>query len=209
MGSPVSLQNFLNQTGAGSITEQNVATPEDYANVAAIQSLLGSNAPTVPIGATTAGQAGTAPTNIGTLNVGNAQQALSVSDQIAKLQQDAEQKVAYGNYLVGQWNANHFGGQNANQFNSYMNSQVNAPIAADDAQIKALAGQTLPGQVAQNATPGEPTNWETAGNFIANNAGQIGQAFNNIGGSIGGFLGLAEGGGVKKPKKFKDFMEGK
>ena len=208
LGSPITLQDFLNQAGAGTITQQNIATPEDYANVAAINALLGSAAPSTPLTAATANQAGTAPTNIGTLNLGGAQNALSIGDQIAQLQQDAEAKQAYGTYLMGQWNANHFGGQNADQMNSYINSSVNAPIAADNAKIKALAGETLTGTGNVSAPGGLPVNWQNVGNFVANNAGNIGTALGDIGSTIGNWF--SEGGMVpKKPKKFKDFMEGK
>ena len=54
----LNLAQYLTQAGSGpTITAANVATPQNYSDIAAIQQLFGSDAPTLPISSATANQA--------------------------------------------------------------------------------------------------------------------------------------------------------
>jgi hypothetical protein len=55
---PLDLSGYLTQGTPPAITMANVATPQNYSDVAALQNLLGANAPPLPISAATADQAG-------------------------------------------------------------------------------------------------------------------------------------------------------
>jgi hypothetical protein len=56
--SPISLSSYLTQTPAPTLDIADTATAQNYADVAALQSLMGGNALALPIGAATANQAG-------------------------------------------------------------------------------------------------------------------------------------------------------
>lgn len=60
-GVPVDLSQYLKQTPAD-ISVYNAATPQQYSDIAMLQSLLGPNAPGFPISSATADQAGKIPT---------------------------------------------------------------------------------------------------------------------------------------------------
>lgn len=57
---PINLSSYLTQGVPGpDATPANVASAQDYSDIAALQEMLGTQAPTLPIGADTANQAGT------------------------------------------------------------------------------------------------------------------------------------------------------
>jgi hypothetical protein len=146
------LVNYLTQSSANAPTPTaaTLATPQNYTDVAALQSILGANAPTLPINATTAAEAGTVY-NPNTFNIGSAEantQASSIVGQIYQL-------VNAANYASQQYQANHFGGQSPQQFNSYINGlqgQINGlqsqlqTLTSGPLQINTLTGAFVPAQ---------------------------------------------------------------
>jgi hypothetical protein len=92
----ISLTQYLNQTNPSTINAANEATAQNYADVAALQSLLGGNAPILPITSTTANEAGTAPQNLSSFNITQAlQDALAYQQAVnAAGYQDAYQAAS-------------------------------------------------------------------------------------------------------------------
>lgn len=161
-GLPIALTNYLLQGNPQDISAVNTATAQDYADVAALDSILGSNAPVVPITPDTASQAGKAPLQ-NYLDYASALKAANLSDQIAKLQLDAEQAAGAGQSANNAWGYDHFGGQSADDFNSYI-SGLNSRIGSDNSQIQALAAAapTVPTAATLSEGNGGP-NWQHIG----------------------------------------------
>lgn len=90
--SNIDLTGFLTQQDPNvAFTTANVATPQDYANAQAYQTLLGNlglQTPTMAINSTTASQAGTAPTNLNSYDYGT---ALSTTQGATSAEQAAAQ----------------------------------------------------------------------------------------------------------------------
>lgn len=141
----VDLSTFLQAGTPSALNVQNFATPTQYADVAALQSLLGANAPTTLLSGTTQ-PTGTAPTLTDTFNASGAAGAVQTAQQ--KVQQtqalDTQGKTltAQGQKLENEYKANHAGGQTPDQFNA-MIGKVNAQIAAINKQLTALGSPTI------------------------------------------------------------------
>jgi hypothetical protein len=136
-GAPIDLAYYLSQKDPSVISAANTATAKDYSDIAALMALLGDRAPTLPISMDTASQAGAAP-SLNSISYEQALKAADISDQIAKLQLDAEQAEASGEAQNNAYKYNHAGGVSPDEFNNYINS-LNSRIGADNAQIQALA----------------------------------------------------------------------
>lgn len=97
--SQIDLSQFLNlQDPSQGITAATTATPEQYAQMAAIQQLLGSKTPQgTVLNPANASQAGTAPTSSASFNYQN---ALDYANQVAQQERQAGQDEA--NQLTGQ-----------------------------------------------------------------------------------------------------------
>lgn len=119
-------------------TAQNLATQQNYADVAALQGLLGTNAPVLPISSTTASEASSGTPL--SLNYADAVQAAQIQNQVAPLQAQAQGIQNQINNAEQQYSANHFGGQTPGQFNSYIN-QLSSQLTALNNQIAALNTQ--------------------------------------------------------------------
>lgn len=76
---PVDLDSYLTQQGpAGAITAANVASTQNYADLAALQELMGTAAPqNVPLQAANASQAGTVPSNLNSFDYSTAMNTIS------------------------------------------------------------------------------------------------------------------------------------
>jgi hypothetical protein len=170
-GLPIALSNYLLQGSPTAINAANTATAKDYADAAALQSLMGDSAPAVPISAETAGQAGKAPLQ-NYLDYASALKAAGISDQIAKLQLDAEQAAGAGEAENNAYSYNHAGGVSPDEFNNYI-AGINSRINADNSQIQSLAATapTIPTAAAVSEATGGP-DWqhigESAGATLAN-----------------------------------------
>ena len=88
---PVNLATYLTQLNPqGSITAANVATPDQYANLAALQQLMGNAAPgNVPLQASNASLASTAPANLNSFNYNSALTGTQQTAQTAKAMEQA------------------------------------------------------------------------------------------------------------------------
>jgi len=150
-GRPIDLTKYLAQNPSN-VTAQNIATPTQYSDVAALQELLGGNAPVVPINATTANDAGTA-TNPGALNQFDFQGA-SAAAQTAPLLTRAAALQNEANNARRQYDINHFGGQTPEQFNAYL-AGLAKQMEAINNQIAAL-GSSKAQPFSSSPVPGSP-----------------------------------------------------
>jgi hypothetical protein len=153
---PVNLSSYLTQT-APAVNAANLATAQDYANVAALQSLLGANAPVEPINSSTVSEAGTAPTlsSDNSFNLAGAETAA----QLAPLEAEAQAVENYGNYANQQYGVNHFGGQTASQFNTFI-QDLNGELSNLNSQIQKIqsSAQTQSGLNGVNDPSGSGVN---------------------------------------------------
>jgi hypothetical protein len=87
---PIDLTQYLTQQNPNAaITATNTATAKDYADLAALQSMMGTAAPgNVPINTANASQAGTAPKGLSTLDYTS---ATETAKQTANMEKSAEQ----------------------------------------------------------------------------------------------------------------------
>lgn len=189
---PITLSDYLTQTPTNT-TAQNIATPTQYADVAALQNLLGANAPTTPINATTANEAGTAPT-VGSGNQFNLPLA-EANAQFQPLLSQAKAIENAGKEANAQYQINHFGGQSPDQFNQYIAS-LNAKLKNINAKIAAL-GKQYPQFGLQNGVVvpggGGPSAGEIGGTIAApwlSPSIGIVNPIRSVIGDIGGWLGL-------------------
>ena len=196
---PISLQNYLTQstptagaagaTGPGVYTPSNEASAQQYADIAALQSILGANAPTEPITSATANQAGTAPSlaSLDQFNYANADKAAANNATVAGLEAQANAYASEIAQANDSWaGTQHFAGMNADQFNQYVNS-LNGGIADINAQIQAILGQS-PGYLQSPGvanTAGSPGIAQQVQGYIPG-ISEIGSAV----GDIGSFLGI-------------------
>lgn len=88
----LNLAQYLSTVAPGAVDAQNVASPTQYADVAALAQLMGTSAPAEEINASTASQAGTAPTVGSTLNY---QGAINDAYQSALAQMNAMSNAGY------------------------------------------------------------------------------------------------------------------
>ena len=179
-GMPINLSQYLTQT-APNVTAANVATPTQYADVAALQSILGGNAPVEPITATTAGEAGTAPTAaaMNQFNLKSAEGQAKLGPLI-KQGQALQQAGAYAN---SQYQYNHFGGQSPDEFNSYI-AGLNSQIAAVNAKIKELSAQ-YPDLVGAQGVSQNPSVDSGASDYMP-----VITELGSVAGDISSFLGI-------------------
>lgn len=150
-GVPISLAAYLSQTTPGGVTPANLASSTQYSDVAALQNILGGNAPVEPISNVTANQAGTAPTSFNKFNLSDAEKAASNNATVKALEQAAQATADQAAYANQQYNIDHFGGTSPGDFNAYIGS-LNAQIANLNAQIKAILGNS-PGYVPGTQVP--------------------------------------------------------
>lgn len=128
-GSPTSqvdLTQYLQENNpATAYTNANTATPEQYQEMAAIQQLLGSQAPTTgnAIDQSTLAQAGTAPQNMNSFDYAN---ALANAQGLGTAEQQAAQNEAAT--INAQGDLAHAQGQHAGLWNNIKNQLVPANI---------------------------------------------------------------------------------
>ena len=223
------LAQYLNpatNVNPGSITNAEVATPTQYADLAALDSMLGANAPTnLPISSATAAQAGTAGVaKAPTLDLAAAQQAYQSEDalanQVAALQAkdnaiESEEQNAIQQYQTG---GNHFGGQSVDQMNSLIQNW-NQQMAALNSQITSLAPTANTDQGASGLTA--PGNGGILGNIIDNYVAPaaevalpilVGEGLTGPGPGYAPQLlddapfSAAQGGMVPRPKNLKSYL---
>lgn len=194
----LNLSQYLTQSPVA-VSAANEATAQDYANVAALNSLLGANAPVEPINASTAAEAGTAPTiaSQNAFNLAGAEEAA----QLDPIESQAQALSTYANWALGQYNNNgHFGGQTPQQMATFI-TDINGAIENlnnQAAQIANTAAQSNPA-----AVPTVP-----AGTNDTSIAEQVGGDLASFGNTIGSyFSGLAHGGEVE-PKNLKAYLGG-
>ena len=169
-GLPIDLATYLSQTQPN-VTDQNIATPTQYADVAALQSILGGNTPSMPITATTANEAGTAPTNLNSFNLLGANQAADVAPLQAKENQDANTLA----YLQDQYaHDNHYGGQTAGQM-AAIEAPYQSDISAINNEIAAINAAKTP-QTAADVVPLADLQAQAGG--IQNQINAANQAYN-------------------------------
>lgn len=214
--SPINLRSYLTQRPTDLITAANTASSKDYADVAALQALLGDRAPVLPIGATTADQAGKVP-SLNSLDYESALQAAQINKRVGELQADSLRMVEDANKASQGWAYNHWGGLSPNQFNDYI-SQINRQIDGNNAEIQRLLagapkvagrGQTVevPGDSGADAEHAielaqplqapaielfnntGPEDWATMANPITAPVAFV-DPVKSVIGSIGGWLGL-------------------
>jgi alpha-ketoglutarate-dependent taurine dioxygenase len=126
----LNLADYLSATNP-QISAANVATPQNYADVAALQSMLGSNTPALPISPSTASQAGTAlnfnatgALNASGLNAAATQdqQALNSLEQLIQQTQSTSPQGSPGDSGYGIYQKNY---QNINTLQQYLNQIQN------------------------------------------------------------------------------------
>ena len=88
----LNLAQYLSTVAPGQVDAQNVASPTQYADVAALSNLMGTSAPAEEINSSTASQAGTAPTVGNSFNYGG---AMSDVDQPVIAQMEAMSNAGY------------------------------------------------------------------------------------------------------------------
>ncbi len=215
--SGINLSSYLTQLAP---TAENLATPTQYSDVAALQELLGASAPVFPINAATAGSASS---NLNNLNYSSALQGASTAYQIATLQQQAEALAAQANVAIADYQANAAAdvhGVRAQALNQQI-ADWNSQIEALNQQITSLSA-SAPGIFAGNSgvpgpssSGGSPTDPGTIGGTLTD-AGSvilptlgvpIISGIGDLVGDVGGFFGLSEGGEVRKmPKNLKEYI---
>jgi hypothetical protein len=204
---PINLASYLTQT-APNATAQNIATPTQYADVAALQNILGGNAPVEPITSATANEAGTAltPSQLNSLNIGQAE----IDTQTAPLVAQAQAIISEGNSANAAYNSgDHFGGMDPGTFNNYIN-MLNSQLAGINQQL-----QTIYANNPQFSGQSDVSNPSSIVDKTLQNASNTAQRISPVGSianylpineissvanTIGGWFGLSEGGEV--PKKF-------
>ena len=139
-GVPITLSNYLTQT-APNITTAEAATPTQYADIAALQNILGSNAPIEPISSVNAGQAGQFPT-LASLNQFNLAGAETAAQSVPQLETQAQNLLKQKTFAIQQYGINHFGGQSQSQMNGYLN-QLASQAAALNSQLQAAGAKPI------------------------------------------------------------------
>ena len=198
--------NPASNVNPGSITNAQVATPTQYADVAALDSMLGANAPTnLPINSSTAAQAaqaGTAGvTTAPNLDLAAAQNGYQTADalaqQVAALQSkdnsiESQEQNAINQYLNG---GTHFGGQSVDQMNS-MIQNWNQQMAALNNQITGLAPTATTDKGAAGIVQSSQNSDLTSG------------LTGDIEGTLAAdpFILVNQGGEIPKPKNIKAYL---
>ena len=224
---PVTLSNYLTQTAptAAAISPQTYASPTQYADVAALQNILGANAPVETINSSTANEAGTAPTeaSLNQFNGFNADEQAQFNTTIAPIVNAIKATEATANAANSNYASGNTGGVSPGDFNNYINSE-NGIIASLNAQLQDAmtnfknSTPTYPEiNPSTTVTPGVGAlgNWDptqsidnTVLNGISGGFQGIGNAISSAAGDIGSFFGFAEGGEVPKPKNLKEYLAG-
>ena len=150
-GTPVTLSNYLTQTDPN-ITPAQAATPTQYSDVAMLQSLLGANAPVMPIDQATADQSGKLP-SLASLDKFDFPGAQKAAQEVPSLEAAGQKIKDTQNYYIQQYlyDGTHFGGQTQSQMN-YMLTDLSNQLAQINAKIAAKGGKPI----APNTTDSVP-----------------------------------------------------
>ena len=163
----INLLAYLNQQDPNAaITAANTATPQEYSDLAALENMMGSEAPqNVPLQAANASQAGTAPTVLG-INSFNTTGALNAAINAAATDKSVEQ--AYLNALQSGSDQSH---AEAAAQNVASNEELAGDITAP------LVTGILPGLLIDALVPG-------AAQWIGRNEDAIANGFEDFGNDI-------------------------
>ena len=131
---PISLVQYLSQTQPN-ISAANIATPQNYEDVAALNNLVGANAPAEIISPATSNEALSAPTVAANNNFDFS--AANLASLLNPLEAQGQALENYGNSTENQYTQNQFGGQTPQQYNTFI-TDLNGALTNINNQIQQL-----------------------------------------------------------------------